>query len=132
MLTERFSRVPGLRVPTIPGHIGHAFYKYYTFVAQEQLAEGWDRARIAQAISEQGVPCSHGSCSEVYLEEAFPCELRPRERLAVARELGESSLMFLVHPTLHEAHIERTCDVVEDVMSRAARPQRIMATAAGI
>jgi dTDP-4-amino-4,6-dideoxygalactose transaminase len=132
MLTDRFSRVPGLRVPAVPEHSGHAYYKYYAFVVHEELAEGWDRDRIAQAISAQGVPCSHGSCSEVYMEEAFPQDLRPRERLAAARELGESSLMFLVHPTLQEAHIDRTCEVVEDVMSQAVHSQRAMAAASGV
>ncbi len=120
-LAGRLAQVRGLRVTAVPEHIGHAYYKYYVFVVREDLAEGWDRDRIAQAIAAHGVPCGTGSCSEVYLEKAFPPEWRPRERLAVARELGESSLMLLVHPTLTQEHIERTCDVVEQVMLQAGR-----------
>jgi len=132
MLTERLTQLPGLRIPAVPEHIGHAYYKFYAFVSQKELAAGWDRDRIAQAIVDQGVPCGSGSCSEIYLEEAFPAQWRPRERHAVARELGESSLMFLVHPTLSHSHIERTCDVVEQVM-RQASPQKanLMCTTAG-
>jgi dTDP-4-amino-4,6-dideoxygalactose transaminase len=118
MLSEHLTRVPGLRIPAVPEYVGHAYYKYYAFVMPEELAEGWDRDRIAQTIAAQGVPCGTGSCSEVYLEEAFPPEWRPRERFAVARELGEDSLMFLVHPTLNEVHIKRTCEVVEQVMAQ--------------
>ena len=39
--------------------------------------------------------------------------------LPVARELGETSLMFLVHPTLLDVHIEMTCDAVQRVMEFA-------------
>jgi dTDP-4-amino-4,6-dideoxygalactose transaminase len=66
------------------------------------------------------VPCFSGSCSEVYLEKAFDgTDLRPAEPLYVARELGETSLMFLVHPTLTEAEINKTCDVLAEVMREA-------------
>jgi hypothetical protein len=76
------------------------------------------------SIAAQGVPCSVGSCSEVYLEKAFPPQWRPPKRLAVARELGETSLMFLVHPMLSEAAIEHTCETVERVVSEAMRAEK--------
>jgi hypothetical protein len=119
LLARRFSRVPGLRVPSPPPHAEHANYKINAFVVPEELAEGWTRDRIAQAIVNQGVPCTTGSCAEIYLEKAFPSQWRPRQRLPVARELGETSLMFLVHPTLTEAHIARACEVTEQVMLNA-------------
>jgi hypothetical protein len=102
-----------------PKHIEHAYYKYYAFVRPEVLRPGWTRDRIIDAINAEGIPCFSGSCSEIYLEKAFPPEWRPRERLAVARELGETSLMFLVHPTLTEAHILATCEAVKKVMGTA-------------
>jgi dTDP-4-amino-4,6-dideoxygalactose transaminase len=40
-------------------------------------------------------------------------------RLPVARELGETSLMFLVHPTLSKEHIEMTWKTVKEVMDQA-------------
>ena len=39
----------------------------------------------------------------------------------MARELGETSLMFLVHPTLTDADMQRTARTVEDVLRLAAR-----------
>jgi len=69
-----------------------------------------------------GVPCYSGSCSEVYLEKAFDnTEWRPGERLCVAKELGETSLMFLVHPTLTQLEIEKTCTAISDVMQKSAK-----------
>ncbi|WP_313477101.1 DegT/DnrJ/EryC1/StrS family aminotransferase [Stutzerimonas kunmingensis] len=110
----------GLRVPTMPTEFNHAAYKCYLFVEPAELAEGWSRDRILGEISSRGVPCFSGSCSEVYLEKAFDgTDWRPAERLAVARELGETSLMFLVHPTLTAAEIEKTCSVLKDVMGLA-------------
>jgi dTDP-4-amino-4,6-dideoxygalactose transaminase len=110
----------GLRVPTVPADITHAAYKCYVFVEPSALKAGWDRDRVLNEISARGVPCFSGSCSEVYLEKAFDdTGLRPVERLPVAKELGETSLMFLVHPTLTEAEINMTCDVLAQVMREA-------------
>lgn len=120
VLTDSFSGLPGLRVTAPPPSIAHAYYKYYAFVRPEALRPGWTRDRILAAIHAQGLPCFTGSCSEIYLEKAFPPEWRPRERLPVARELGETSLMFPVHPTLTPAHIARTCEVVRQVMHAAS------------
>lgn len=110
----------GLRVPKVPQGILHAGYKCYVFVDPAQLAAGWSRDRILGEISAKGVPCFSGSCSEVYLEKAFDgTGWRPSERLPIARELGETSLMFLVHPTLTAAEIDKTCSVLEQVMIAA-------------
>lgn len=121
LLTESFCRIPALRVTPVPGGIAHAMYKYYVFVRPELLAAGWDRDRIMDAVNAEGVPCYSGSCSEIYLEKAFVDQgLGPAERLPVAKELGETSLMFLVHPTLSDADMADTCRAVEKVMAAAA------------
>jgi len=102
----------GLRVPTIPSHIEHAAYKCYVFVKGSVEL----RDKMMMEINERGVPCYSGTCSEVYLEKAFNnTGFRPKERLPVAKELGETSLMFLVHPTLTEKEIQKTCDVLTEV-----------------
>jgi dTDP-4-amino-4,6-dideoxygalactose transaminase len=110
----------GLRVPSIPSHIEHAAYKCYVFVELDRLIEDWSRDRIIQEINSLGVPCYSGTCSEVYLEKAFDgTDFRPKERLPNAKELGETSLMFLVHPTLTEDEIQKTCDAITSVMELA-------------
>jgi dTDP-4-amino-4,6-dideoxygalactose transaminase len=84
------------------------------------LSIGWTRDRIIDAINAEGVPCYQGSCSEVYLERAFEnTGWRPADRLPVARELGDTALMFLVHPTLKQGEIEKTCNAIRNVMDRA-------------
>lgn len=120
MLDDSFAQIPGLRVTVPPAQFGHAYYKYYVFVRPEALASGWTRDRIMQAISSEGIPCYSGSCGEMYLEKAFPESWRPVTRLPVARDLGETSLMFLVHQTLTEADILDTCRAVHKVMAVAA------------
>lgn len=111
------ARLPGLRVPIIPDDIEHAAYKCYVFAEPSALRPGWNRDRIIAEINAHGVPCYAGSCSEIYLEKAFDSAgLRPDHRLPNARELGETSLMFLVHPTLAQAEIDTSCEVLENVM----------------
>jgi dTDP-4-amino-4,6-dideoxygalactose transaminase len=118
-LTDCFRSLPAFRVTEPPSETKHSYYKYYVFVRPERLRQGWSRDRIMAEIAGMGVPCLSGSCSEIYLERAFPADLRPAESLPVARELGETSLMFLVHPTLSDAHIEETCETVQRVMQLA-------------
>lgn len=111
----------GLRVPNIPEYIQHAFYKCYVFVEPDKLADGWDRDRIMAAINTEGVPCFSGSCSEVYLEKAFEhTTFRPSQRLPIAKELAETSLMFLVHPTLTSIEVTQTTNTLIAVMKMAA------------
>ncbi len=119
-----------LRMPAVHCHgcngcsaasgCAHAFYKLYAYVRPAALAPGWTRDRIIQDIMARGVPCYQGSCSEVYLEKAFDgTGWRPEERLSVAKDLGETSIMFLVHPTLTADEIALTCRVVADVLQAA-------------
>lgn len=115
-------QLTGLRVPEVPRYIRHAVYKCYVFVESDRLAEGWNRDRIIQEINARDVPCYQGSCAEVYLEKAFDgTGWRPPKRLPVARELGETSLMFLVHPTLEHEEIMQTCAALVDVMRAATK-----------
>jgi dTDP-4-amino-4,6-dideoxygalactose transaminase len=100
----------------------HAQYKFYAYVQPQNLANGWSRDRIVETIHAQGVPVYLGSCSEVYLEKAFDgTQYRPRHRLPVAKELGETSLMFLVHPTLTQHEMNKTSSVVAQVLARSAK-----------
>ena len=119
-LLQTCRRFAALRVPELPAGSEHAFYKCYVYVRPEQLAPGWSRDRIIEAINAHGVPCYQGSCSEVYLEKAFDATpWRPSDRLPHARALGETSVMFLVHPTLTEAEIEQTCKAISEVFGQA-------------
>ena len=112
----------GLRVPTIPDHIEHAAYKCYIFVEPDKLDTNWSRDRIIKEINVLGVPCYSGSCSEVYLEKAFDgTGFRPKKRLPNAKELGETSLMFSVHPTLTNDEIQKTCNAIKSVMELAVK-----------
>lgn len=97
----------------------HACYKCYVQVNTDALPEGWSRDRIMQEINAQGVPCFSGSCSEVYLEHAFDnTPWRPEKRLENAQQLGETSLMFLVHPTLSETSLNKTVTVIQQVIGQ--------------
>lgn len=100
----------------------HANYKFYAYVRRENLAEGWSRDRIIETINARGVPCYQGSCSEVYLEKAFDnTGWRPAEPLPIAKELGETSLMWLVHPTLSSDEMNMTVQVIAEVLRAASR-----------
>ncbi len=119
---ETFKDLSALRLTLPPDDIDHAYYKYYCFVRPECLKPDWDRDRILATVLERGVPFFSGSCSEVYLEHCFDQPgLRPEERLPVAKELGETSLMLMVHPTLSKASVTTMAEAVVDVVRQASR-----------
>lgn len=121
LIWQAARNVSCLRVPQLPEGMGHAGYKCYVFVEPGKLADGWNRDRIMHEINLCGVPCYSGSCSEVYLEKAFDgTGWRPAHRLQVARELGETSLMLLVHPTLSRFELTKTCETVQKIAKMAS------------
>ncbi len=120
-IAEACRHFPALRVPEIPHYVRHAYYKFYAFIDESLLKGSWSRDSIVAAISDEGVPCFSGSCSEIYLEKAFDgTGFRPKHALKNAHILGKTSMMFLVHPTLTQKEIAHTQDVICKVMQEAS------------
>jgi len=123
ILTKEFLKIPSLRVTAPPRNVEHAYYKYYVFLKPEMLKPGWNQNKVIMAINAEGIPCYSGSCSEIYLEKAFGEEkLRPALNLPIAKQLGETSMMFLVHPTLSDSDMHDAAEAVKKVMSAAGKP----------
>lgn len=148
-LARGLAGVPGLRLPEPPGNITHACYRFSAFIEPAMLRGGWSRDRIVAQIVAAGVPCFAWSNSEIGQEHAFSTlspehareewdaglaagakerarEMTEREtadplkaETPVARELSETSLIFLVHPTLNETHMNAACEAIKRVMAEA-------------
>jgi dTDP-4-amino-4,6-dideoxygalactose transaminase len=111
---ETAKRLPLFRVPKIPSHMIHAAYKCYLFIKVTEQDCTLLRNEIITYINDSGVPCYTGSCPEIYLENAFRDHpSRPKTYLPNARKLGKTSIMLLVHPTLTQENIDKTCEVLE-------------------
>ena len=111
-----------VRCPDPEDKYKHAYYRQYGYIISKGLKPGWSRDRIIEDIAAQGYPAFQGSCSEVYLEKAFDgTGWRPDERLPVARDLGDTSIMFLTHPTITEVQIRGYCNAVRKVLEKACR-----------
>lgn len=119
LFNRSFSNCPALRVTIPPDEYFHSYYKYYVFVRPERLKEGWSRNRVVKELNEKGIRCGVGSCPEVYMERPFKPYFK--ERLSVARELGEISMMFIVSPTLDEIDIYRVIEGVNNIMKIATK-----------
>lgn len=120
-IDEAIKDIPLVRTVRVDDDLVHAEYKHYVFINEAFLAEGWNRDRIVDSINGLGVPAFQGSCSEVYLEKAFDgTGLRPEVRLKNAMELGDTSLMFLVHPTLTSEEVDTACVVIRQVLIEAS------------
>lgn len=131
ILEDRLVSVPCIRVTTPPQDVRHAYYRSYVFLRTKRLREGWSREQVLNRLREVGVPCYTGSCSEIYLEKAFEGLRASQHRLPTASQLGETSLAFLVHPTLAETDMHRTANAAAEVLSEATDPVWITAAAGG-
>ncbi len=130
IIWSKCKKLKGIRVPRFneksweffhPGNV-HAAYKCYVFIKPECLKKGWNRERIVESVVKQGIPCFSGSCSEIYLEKAFEkTEFKPQNRLPNAKLLGETSIMFPIHPTLTKSDIDLTCAVFKKIMQKAIK-----------
>lgn len=122
LLTQAFLSIPAVRVTLPPPEIRHAYYKYYVFVEPKRLLPDWGRDRIIAELTAVGVPCFSGSCSEIYLEKAFDTlPTKPVGRLSIAKELGDTSLMFLVHPTLTAEYMKQVIEAIQSVFAKASK-----------
>ena len=118
-LNEALSAIDGLRVPVVPDHSEHAYYKYYFFVEPQALAASWDRDRIVAEVHALGTPCFTGSCPEIYRERAFTDLYGELPTLPVAAELGKNSIMLNVHPGIESGHLENYTSHIKAVLSDA-------------
>ena len=86
------------------------------------LAIGWNREKIIQEIGLLGIPSGSGSCSEIYLEKAFDgLECRPYERLPNAKKLGETAIVFMVHPTITALQMNVYASNIREIFIRATK-----------
>ncbi|WP_206185474.1 DegT/DnrJ/EryC1/StrS aminotransferase family protein [Sphingosinicella sp. CPCC 101087] len=110
---EALRSVGGLRVPQPARNITHGYYKFYAYVDVALSENARLRDAILEAATAAGLRAFSGSCSEVYREAAF-ADI-PVEPLPVAKELGESSLMFEVHPTLDTMRLRDRADAIAQI-----------------
>jgi dTDP-4-amino-4,6-dideoxygalactose transaminase len=121
IFNQGLSELQSIRLTIPPSEFYHSYYKYYAFIRPEKLRPGWNRDRILLEINKEGLPAFSGSCSEMYLEEAFTnSRFRHIGNLPTANELGETSMMFLVHPTLSEGEIIEAVEVIRGILTNAS------------
>lgn len=116
VLSEALRDQPAVRLSPPPADVSHAYYKFYVHLRPDRLAPGWTRDRFTAAVTAEGVPCLHGGCTEIYRERAFRAVPGTPSRLPVAAELGRTSVMLLVHPTLSPRDLADTATALRKVL----------------
>jgi len=119
MIINNLSDVPGLDIHVPRDGIQHAYYRLYASIDTAALHEDWNQDRIIKEVVNNGTPCFHGSCSEIYREKAFEHLMSDRYPLPNAQLSGQNSMALLLHPTLKVEHIEKIIETVKMVFKRA-------------
>ena len=123
ILREALHDTAILRIPAPAGNIRHAWYRFYAFLEREKLHPDWNKARIIDALHDGGIPCDSGICPEIYREPAYrDIAGRKPARLPGARELGETSIAFPVHPGIGAELMAAMAGSIRAVLARAVQP----------
>lgn len=117
------SKFDCIRLENIPENTRHAKYKHYCFVEPSRLKNGWSRDRIIDEISKSGIPCHSGACPNISAEKCFVKKgwNKGESELKNAYKLGQTSLMFLVHPTIKQCDLYQATKVIENVLKSAQK-----------
>ena len=121
VLLDALRSQPAVRLPDLVFDVEPSYYRFCAMVRPELLAPGWTRDRVVAAIEAEGVLCAHGGCAEIYRERAFRTVVGVPVRLPAAAELGRTSLVLFVHPSLGAADMSDTADAVTRVLAEATR-----------
>jgi dTDP-4-amino-4,6-dideoxygalactose transaminase len=119
LFAQILSKNPVFRIPTPKEDLFCSYYKFYAFLNSDELSSKYSRDELLKKLSDLGIPAFSGICPEIYLENAFiERNLGPKHRLPVAKWLGETSLMFQVHPTLSATDVSDMANTVLDCLKQ--------------
>lgn len=110
---------PGVQLPAIPDHVGHAFYRLYVTIARDQLGQEGTTASIIDQMNRMGLPVAGGSCADMSQEAAF-ANIAPRRDggLRAAQDAGRRSIAFPVDHLLDEGDMDRMADGLRRALGR--------------
>ena len=121
ILLSTLNKLDILRIPTPPKSVKHAWYKFYAFLNKDNLSKDWSRDKIINTLTNDGFPAFSGSCGEIYLEECIKrLNMNPSKRLKNAKNLGETSLCFLVDPLISNNEMHEYATNIRKVLESAS------------
>ena len=121
IIINRVKNIKCVRSPLPNSNIQNAWYKLYIYIRSEFLKKDWNRDKILNEINNMGYPAGSGSCGELYLEKAFRDNgFKNFIPLKNARELEQSSIMLLIHPTIKDTEIKNYASAIESVLLKAS------------
>jgi dTDP-4-amino-4,6-dideoxygalactose transaminase len=123
ILYDYLKDIPCIRIPMPDKNIQSAWYKFYVYLEFQKLNLGWDRNRIIRELNQKNFPAFYGSCSEIYMEKGLKNYKISgnKKRLKNAEELGKTSLMFLVHPTITYEQITNYAKNIRIILTNASK-----------
>ena len=121
ILLSTLNKLDILRIPTPPKSVKHAWYKFYAFLNEDNLSKDWSREKIINKLTNDGFPAFSGSCGEIYMEECIKkLNMNPSKRLKNAKNLGETSLCFLVDPLINNNEMHEYATNIRKVLESAS------------
>ncbi len=97
-----------LRIQEVPSYVTHGWYRCYSYVNSNN--KKILRKDLIKKIINSGIPCSVGSCPEIYKEDSIKkIAKNPHQVLPNAKILGDESVAFLVHPSIDFRQMKDIC-----------------------
>jgi dTDP-4-amino-4,6-dideoxygalactose transaminase len=92
----------------------HAFYRLNLFLNKNKIKQ----IKFIEQLNKKKIDCGVGSCPEIYNEKIFKkLKLNPKKRLANAKLLGETSIVFPINPYKSIRKIKSEINCIKKILN---------------
>jgi dTDP-4-amino-4,6-dideoxygalactose transaminase len=93
----------------------HAFYRLNLFINKIKIKQ----IQLIKELNKNKINCSIGACPEIYREKIFKkLKFYPKKRLANAKLLGETSIMFPIDPDRSLVKVKAEINLIKKILNK--------------
>jgi dTDP-4-amino-4,6-dideoxygalactose transaminase len=93
----------------------HAFYRLNLFINPKKIKQ----IELINEFNKKNILCGVGSCPEIYREKIFKkLKIYPKKRLANAKLLGETSIVFPINPYRALSKLTKEIISIKSIISK--------------
>jgi dTDP-4-amino-4,6-dideoxygalactose transaminase len=120
-LVAALSQASFIKFPSVShSDVTHAYYRVYGLIDLKSQSDAENhslRNEFVASLSEMGLPCFSGSCSEIYLEKAFE-SYYDGQRMPNAKYYAERAFCLLAHPTITDDQVNQAVKLIKTLLKK--------------
>lgn len=120
-LISALSQASFISFPSVShADVTHAYYRVYGLISLDNQTDAEQhtfRNAFVERLTQLGLPCFSGSCSEIYLEKAFESYYDGHRRVN-AKQYAERAFCLLAHPTMTDGQVSQAVKLIETLLAQ--------------